>query len=117
LAAAEIAAGDDRRPDEDVERDGLEPVPVAFVAVTVALNVPNPVGVPEMRPVPVFTVTAGRKPAGAVARRRVGRDDLVGERRSWMPFAVAPLVMKGGPSVTVRTRVLLSVPRRSWRRW
>src|SRR5204862_91039 len=38
------------------------PVPVPLVANTVALNVPVAVGVPEMRPVAVFTVTPGGSP-------------------------------------------------------
>jgi hypothetical protein len=41
---------------------GRLPVPVAFVAKTVALNVPTVVGDPETRPVEVFTVTPGGKP-------------------------------------------------------
>ena len=41
---------------------GRLPVPVAFVAVTVALNVPTAVGVPDTSPVEVFTVTPVGRP-------------------------------------------------------
>ena len=38
------------------------PVPVLFVALTVTLDVPPAVGVPEIKPVVVFTVRPAGKP-------------------------------------------------------
>ena len=38
------------------------PVPVALVALTVALNVPMVVGVPDTSPVTAFTLRPGGKP-------------------------------------------------------
>lgn len=46
-----------------------EPVPPAFVALIVGLNVPAAVGVPEMSPLAVFTLTPGGNP---VALKLVG---------------------------------------------
>ena len=38
------------------------PVPVLFVALSVTVDVPAAVGVPEMRPVLVFTLSPAGKP-------------------------------------------------------
>ena len=53
---------------------GAPPVPPLLVALTVTLEVPGPVGAPEIKPEPVFTV----KPAGnPVAPKLVGESVAV----------------------------------------
>jgi hypothetical protein len=42
-----------------------EPVPVEFVALTVELNTPAAVGVPEISPVDVFTLSPVGRPLAA----------------------------------------------------
>src|SRR5436190_12160489 len=86
------------------------PVAVAFVAETMALNVPPLVGVPEMRPVDVLTLSPGGSP---LALKLVGLWVAV----IWYviglptpPTAELALVMTGGPNVMVKVTPRLPVP-------
>ena len=85
-------------------------VPVAFVALTVTVNVPPVVGVPEITPVVVSSFNPGGRP---VAAKLVGLFVAV----IWyvrgtplVPFTVAGLVMPGAESAIVIVTARLPVP-------
>ena len=86
------------------------PVPPELVALMVTLYVPAVVGVPEINPVPVFTV----KPAGSpVALKLVGLLVAViwkEKATPTVPLAVVALVMTGGGGLIVKVKVALPVP-------
>jgi hypothetical protein len=86
------------------------PVPELFVALTVTLDVPAAVGVPEIKPVVVFIVRPAGKPE---ALKLVGEFVAV----TWyekavptFPLAVVALVITGAATVTVSVSVALPVP-------
>ena len=87
-----------------------EPVPPAFVAPNVTVEVLAVVGVPEIKPVAVLIV----RPAGSpVALKLVGL--LVAtiwyvKATPTVPVALVALVMTGEAGLMVRTKVVLPVP-------
>src|SRR5688572_5204096 len=85
-------------------------VVVALEALITTGNVPPVVGMPEMTPLPVLTVRPGGSP---VALKLVGKFDarmLYVNGCPTVPVAVGSLVMPGGPTPTVMTRVCVPVP-------
>jgi len=86
------------------------PVPVLLVALNVTVTFPADVGVPEIKPVPLFTVIPAGQSRCCVAGGRIGGGDLIREGASTEPPAVVALVMTGAGTAMVRVRVAWPVP-------
>jgi len=85
-------------------------VPPAFVALTVTLKFPFVVGVPDIAPVPVFTVSPEGNP---LAPKLVGLLLAVmvyGNATPCLPLAVRELVMTGVAGLIVTVSALVPVP-------
>jgi hypothetical protein len=85
------------------------PVPLAFVALSVTIEVPAAVGVPEINPLPVFTDSPAGNP---VASKLVGEFVAMiwyEKAAPTVPLAVVPLVIAGA-AVIVSVSVALPVP-------
>ena len=83
-----------------VKKSGDDPEPDAFVAVTVAFQLPPMVGVPEMRPVELIEIPGG----SPLALKLVGLLPAVTWKlKAWpvFPDANSPLVIAGDATVAV----------------
>jgi hypothetical protein len=87
-----------------------DPGPAPFVALSVTVNVPAAVGVPEIRPVPLFTDSPAVNP---VAPKLVGAFVAViwyANAAPTVPPAVVALVITGGTGTIDRVNVAVPDP-------
>jgi hypothetical protein len=92
-----------------VNVSGPVPVPPLLVALSVTVQTPAPLGVPEIKPEAVFTVRPAGNPDAPKLVGKLAAIIWYENALPTVPFAVAALVITGA-AVTVTVSVAVPVP-------